>query len=68
MSKTTLWRVLRKRLVFKPYRIQLNVCNHGEHYETLCIILALTNQMAFCCINCNLILNHAVHLNTFLPL
>ena len=27
MSKTTAWRVLRKRLVF----------NHGEHYETPCI-------------------------------
>ena len=23
MSKTTVWRVLRKRLVFKPYRIQM---------------------------------------------
>jgi hypothetical protein len=32
MSKTTVWRVLRKRLVFKPY-------HHGEHYETSCIIL-----------------------------
>jgi hypothetical protein len=38
MSKTTVWRVLRKRLVFKPHRIQINVCNHGEQYETPCII------------------------------
>jgi hypothetical protein len=30
MSKTTVWRVLRKRLVFNPY-------HHGEHYETPCI-------------------------------
>jgi hypothetical protein len=30
MSKTTVWRVLRKRLVFKPY-------HHGEHYERPCI-------------------------------
>jgi hypothetical protein len=27
MSKTTVWRVPHKRLVFKPY-------HHGEHYET----------------------------------
>jgi hypothetical protein len=30
MSETTVWMVLRKRLVFKPY-------HHGEHYETPCI-------------------------------
>jgi hypothetical protein len=30
MLKTTVWRVLRKRLVFKPY-------HHGEHYGTPCI-------------------------------
>jgi hypothetical protein len=37
MSNTTVWRVLRTRLVFKPSRIQITVCNHGEHYETPCI-------------------------------
>jgi predicted DNA-binding protein (UPF0251 family) len=31
MSKTTVWRVLRKRFLV------INVCNHGEHYETPCI-------------------------------
>ena len=30
MSKTAVWRILRKRLVF----LVMNVCNHGEHYET----------------------------------
>ena len=34
MSKETVWRVLRKRLVF----LVINVCNHGEHYETPCIL------------------------------
>jgi hypothetical protein len=33
MSKTTVWRVLRKRLVFKPY-------HHGEHHETPCTCLS----------------------------
>jgi hypothetical protein len=28
MSKTTVWRVLRKRFIV------INVCNHGEYYET----------------------------------
>jgi hypothetical protein len=31
MSKTTVWRVLRKRFLV------INVCNHGEHYETPCM-------------------------------
>jgi hypothetical protein len=33
MSKTTVWRVLCKRFLV------INVCNHGKHYETPCIIL-----------------------------
>ena len=32
MSKTTVWRVLRERLCFGF--LVINVCNHGEHYET----------------------------------
>jgi hypothetical protein len=49
MSKTTVWRVLRKRSVFKPYCIQINVCNHGEHCETPCInhLLLLDNETKF---------------------
>jgi len=31
ISKTTVWRVLHNRFLFK------NVYNHGEHYETPCI-------------------------------
>ena len=34
MSKTTVWRVLGQRLVF----LVINVCNHGERYETPCIM------------------------------
>ena len=34
MSKTRVWMVLRKILLF----LVTNVCNHGEHYETPCII------------------------------
>jgi predicted DNA-binding protein (UPF0251 family) len=32
VSKTTVWRVLRF-----GFRV-INVCNHGEHYETPCIL------------------------------
>jgi hypothetical protein len=39
MSKTTVWRVMRKRLVFSCYK-----CNHGEHYETPCIIVTVIQQ------------------------
>jgi nitroimidazol reductase NimA-like FMN-containing flavoprotein (pyridoxamine 5'-phosphate oxidase superfamily) len=33
MSKTTVWRVLRKRFLV------INVCNHGECYETPCVYI-----------------------------
>jgi hypothetical protein len=36
MSKITVWRVLRKRLVF----------THGEHYETPCISIVKPNRCA----------------------
>jgi hypothetical protein len=35
MSKTAVWRVL-----YKSFLV-INVCHHGEHYETPCILVHL---------------------------
>jgi hypothetical protein len=41
MSKTTVWRVLRKRFLI------IDVCNHGEHYETPCIYSTMNRQVCW---------------------
>jgi len=47
MSKTTVWRVLRKRFVFKPYRIQMVQQLSGEdHRRRLDFCLQLQDLMS----------------------
>ena len=46
MSKTTVWRVLRKRLVFKPYRIQLVQLWDEDHRRRLDFCLQLQYLMS----------------------
>jgi hypothetical protein len=47
MSKTTLWRVLHKRLVFKPYRIQMvRQLSDEDHRHWLDFGLQIHNLMS----------------------
>jgi len=46
MSKTTVWRVLRKRLVFKPYQIQLVQLWDEDHRRRLDFCLQLQDLMS----------------------
>ena len=47
MLKTTVWRVLRKRLVFKPYRIQMvQQLSDEDHRRRLDFCLQLQNLMS----------------------
>jgi hypothetical protein len=47
MSKTTVWRVLRKRLVFKPYRIQMvQQLSDEDHRRRLDFCLQLQDLMS----------------------
>ena len=47
MSKTTVWRVLRKRLVFKPYRTQMvQKLSDEDHRRRLDFCLQLQDLMS----------------------
>jgi hypothetical protein len=47
MLKTTLWTVLRKRLVFKPYRIQMvQQLSDEDHRRPLDFFLQLQDLMS----------------------
>jgi hypothetical protein len=45
MSKTTAWRVLRKPLMFKPYRIQMVQLSDEDHGRRLDFCLHLQDLM-----------------------
>jgi len=47
MSKTTVWRVLRKRLVFEPYRIhRVQQLSDEDHRRRLDFCLQLQNLLS----------------------
>jgi len=46
MSKTTVWKVLRKRLVFKPYRIQMVQLSDVDHRRRVDFCLHLQELMS----------------------
>ena len=48
MTKTTMWRVLRKRLVFKPYRIRMVQWSDKYHRRRIDFCLQLQALMSSC--------------------
>jgi hypothetical protein len=46
MSKTTVWKVLHKRLVFKPYSIQMVQLSDKDHRRRLAFCLQLQDMVS----------------------